>query len=106
MELNKRTITKIFEENFAFPLVDTIIGKAIKMDAISAFHFANITGAGYLDDPTYPFSPKGVLKILRSAFQYNIVTGIFDRHNLYYSPTELMDMKPYLFSGDKYLVLV
>lgn len=106
MELNKYTITKIFEENFAFPIVDTILGKAVKMDAISAFHFANVTGAGYLDDPTYPFSPKGVLKILRAAFQYNIVTGIFDRHNLYYSPTELIDMKPYLFNGDKYLICV
>lgn len=105
MELNKHTITKIFEENFTFPIVDTVLGNAIKLDAISAFHFANVTGAGYLDDPTYPFSPKGVLKILRAAFQYNIVTGIFDRHNLYYSPTELMDLKPYLFEGDKYLVL-
>lgn len=105
MELNKYTITRIFEKNFQFPIVDTILGKAIKMDAISAFHFANVTGAGYLDDPTYPFSPKGVLKILRSAFKYDIVTGIFDRHNLYYSPTELTNLKPYLFSGDKYLIL-
>ena len=106
MELNRDTITKIFEENFVFPIIDTVLGKAIKMDAMNAFHFANITGAGYLDDPTYPFSPKGVLKILRAAFQYNIVTGIFDRHNLYYSPTKLMETKPYLFEGDKFIILV
>lgn len=105
MELNKCTITKIFEKNFNFPIVDTILGKAVKMDAVSAFHFANVTGAGYLDNPTYPFSPKGILKILRAAFQYNIVTGIFDRYNLYYSPTELMKSRPYLFLGDKYLIL-
>lgn len=105
MELNKHTITKIFEENFAFPIVDTVLGTAIKMDALSAFYFANVTGAGYLDNPTYPFSPKGVLKILREAFQYNIVTGIFDKHKLYYSPVELAQYKPYLFEGDKYIIL-
>lgn len=105
MELNKRTITEIFRKNFNYPIVDTILGTAIKMDALSAFYFANITGAGYLDNPTYPFSPKGVLKILREAFQYNIVTGIFDKHKLYYSPVELLEYKPYLFEGDKYLIL-
>lgn len=105
MELNKKSIIRIFDENFAFPIVETIVGKAIKMDALSAFHFANITGAGYLDDPIYPFSPKGVLKILREAFQYNIVTGVFDRNQLFYSPTELMSLKPYLFDSDKYVVI-
>lgn len=105
MELNKRTITEIFRNNFAFPIVDTVLGTAIKMDALSAFYFANVTGAGYLDNPTYPFSPKGVLKILREAFQYNIVTGIFDKHKLFYSPVELRQYKPYLFEGDKYLIL-
>lgn len=105
MELNKKTITEIFRKNFTYPIVDTLLGKAIKMDALSAFCFATITGAGYLDNPTYPFSPKGVLKILREAFQYNIVTGIFDKHRLYYSPVELAECRPYLFEGDKYIIL-
>ena len=106
MELNKNTITEIFRKNFQFPIVETIAGTAIKMDALNAFHFCNITGAGYLDDPTYPFSPKGVMKILREAFQYNIVTGIFDRNKLFYSPTELVASKEYLFNEDKYVLIL
>lgn len=105
MELNRNTILEIFKNNFDFPIVETIIGTAVKMDARSAFHFSNITGAGYLDDATYPFTPKGVMKILREAFQYNIVTGIFDRHRVFYSPTELAASKAYLFDSDKYVIL-
>ena len=106
MELNEKSIYKIFEKNFSFPIVDTIIGKAIKMDPISAFLFSNVTGAGYLDNSTYPFTPKGVMKILRQAFKYNIVTGIFDGQNLFYSPTELISKKDYLFKNEKYVVLI
>ena len=73
MEINKASIFNIFKENFGFETVDTILGNAIKMDAYSAFLFANVTGAGYLDNPIYPFSPKGGMKILREAFQYKIV---------------------------------
>lgn len=105
MDINRDTIFEIFKKNFSFQIVDTIVGKAIKMDALSAFYFCNVTGAGYLDDPMYQFSPKGVMKILRQAFQYNIVTGIFDREKLYYSPTEMLSLKDYLFKGDKYILL-
>ena len=105
LELNKENILQIFSKNFSFSMVETVVGKAIKMPPIEAFLFSNVTGAGYLDDPCYPFSPKGTTKILREAFQYNFVTGIFDKHNLYYSPSELKDSKPYLFNGDKYILL-
>lgn len=105
MELNTDTITEIFRVNFDFPIEDTILGRAVRMDALNAFLFANVTGAGYLDDPSYLFTPKGCLNILREAFQYHFVTGIFDRQYLMYSPTELSRVKPYLFEGDKYIVL-
>lgn len=104
MELKSDTILRIFSNNFNFPIVDTILGKALLMDAYQAFLFANVTGAGYLDDPNYLFTPKGVTKILREAFQYNFVTGIFDRHNLYYSPYELRNKKPFIFESDKYVI--
>jgi len=106
LELNKFTITEIFRKNFTFPIEDTVLGPAIRMDALSAFYFANVTGAGYLDDPILPFSPKGLLNILREAFQYNIVTGIFDKNEFLYSPVKLRNDKPYLFEGDKYLILI
>jgi hypothetical protein len=75
------------------------------MDPISAFHFSNITGAGYLDDPIFPFTPKGTMKILREAFSYHIVTGIFDRDHFAYSPVCLAETKPFLFHSDKFLIL-
>ena len=105
LELNRDSILKIFNKNFSFPIVDTPVGEAVSMPPIQAFLFANITGAGYLDDDCFPFTPKGMLKILREAFNYNFVTGIFDRHNLYCSPGELIKTKPYLFEGNKYIIL-
>lgn len=104
MVLTKENVIKIFEKNFKYPIVNTPLGKAVKMDAISAFLYANVTGAGYLDNPTFLFSPKGTQKILREAFQYNLVTGIFNGANLYYSPLLLAEKKPYLFQGEKFLV--
>ena len=105
LELNRDSILKIFSRNFSFPIVDTPVGEAVSMPPIQAFLFANITGAGYLDEDCFPFTPKGMLKILREAFNYNFVTGIFDRHNLYWSPGELIKTKPYLFEGNKYIIL-
>lgn len=103
-EINRTNIFDIFHKNLGFDIVDTPIGKAIKMSAIEAFLFANITGAGYLDNPTFLFSPKGTQKILREAFEYHFVTGIFNGSALFYCPTELQKKKPYLFTGDKYIV--
>lgn len=58
VELNSNTILNIINKNFDFEIVDTVLGKAIKMDAISAFNFSNVTGAGYLNNPIYPFTPN------------------------------------------------
>ena len=104
MDINKRDAINILSKNFGYPVVETALGNAVKLNAKDAFLFANITGAGYFDNPTYLFSPKGTQKTLREAFQFNLVTGIFDREKLYYSPAELQKCRPYLFSGDKYIV--
>lgn len=83
-----------------------MLGPAIQMDAISAFIFANTTGAGYLVNDVYPFSPKGYLKILREAFKYNLVTGIYEHGRLAYSPYDFLKNIPNLFTGEKYILLV
>jgi len=80
--LNQKNVSKILYKNFNIPIVETCVGSALKFNALEAFIFANITGCGYLDNPAYPFSPKGTLKIFREAFKYNIVTGIFDKGSL------------------------
>lgn len=105
MLLNQKNVSKILNKNFNIPIVETCVGRALKFNALEAFIFANITGCGYLDNPAYPFSPKGTLKIFREAFKYNMVTGIFDKGSLLYAPSELRNRKPYLFSGEKYVLL-
>lgn len=106
MEICKDTIKEIFNRNFSFQIIESKIGTVIEMDAINAFIFANITGAGYLNNCVYPFSPKGFLKILREAFKYNLVTGIYDRGDLHYSPNNFLKTMPKLFVGNKYILLV
>lgn len=105
MELNKENILKIFEKNFKYILVDTPLGKAIKMDWYEAFLFSNVTGSGYLDNAILPYSPKGMIKIFYNAFEFNFVTGLFDNTTLKNSPFNLSKSKPYLFTGDKYILI-
>lgn len=104
LELGKKEFYSIFQANFSFPVIETKMGTAVKMDWLNAFLFANVTGAGYFDNPSMQFSPKGTQKVLREAFKYNLVTGIFDGDNLLYSPSELQNRKPYLFKGYKYII--
>lgn len=63
MEINKNTALDIFIKNFDYSVEKTILGDAIKMNYYDAFLYANVTGAGYLDNYVMPFSPKGLLKI-------------------------------------------
>ncbi len=105
MELNKDSILKIFEKNFDYEIVDTLLGKAIKMNWYEAFLYCNVTGAGYLDNPVMPFTPKGMMKIFYNAFAYNFVTGIFEKTSLKNTPIYMKKTKPYMFKGDKYILL-
>ena len=105
MELDRESILKIFQNNFNYQIVDTLIGKAIKMNWYDAFLYCNVTGAGYLDNPVMPFTPKSMMKILCNAFEYNFVTGIFENTNLKNTPINMKKTKPYLFEGDKYILL-
>lgn len=63
MEINKNTALDIFIKNFDYSVEKTILDDAIKMNYYDAFLYANVTGAGYLDNYVMPFSPKGLLKI-------------------------------------------
>ena len=97
MEISKEIAIDIFKKNFKYDVVDTILGQAIKMDYYNAFLYANVTGAGYLDNYVMPFTPKGLMKIFYNAFNYNFVTGIFDNASLKYSPYNLSLTRNYLF---------
>jgi len=96
MEIYKADFFKIFKNNFNYPIVNSKLGKAIKMPARDAFIYSSITGAGYFDNPLYLFTPK--------AFDYKFVTGIFDNLNLKNTPYIISQAKPEIFKGDKYIV--
>lgn len=105
MELNKDNIIEIFKKNFKYEIVDTILGKAIKMDWYNAFIYCNVTGAGYLDNPVLPYTPKGMMKIFYNAFDFNFVTGLFEKTDLKNTPRNLSEIKDFMFKGDKYILL-
>jgi len=104
MEIYKQDYFKIFQTNFEYEVVDTELGKAIKMPPRDAFLYSAITGSGYLENPVYPFTPKGLLKLFYNAFDYKFVTGIFDNGVLKNTPFILSTAKPHLFNGDKFIV--
>lgn len=104
MEISKDLYFKIFERNFNYKIVDTAIGTAVKMPCFDAFIYSCVTGAGYLENPIYPFTPKGLLKLFYNAFNYKFVTGIFDNTTLKNTPFILSQAKKYLFNDDKYIV--
>lgn len=104
MEIYKEDFLKIFKSNFSFEIVETEFGSAVKMSAKEAFIYSSVTGAGYLENPIYPFTPKGLMKLFYNAFNYKFVSGIFDNGVLKNTPHILSQAKQYLFNGDKYIV--
>lgn len=93
-------------EKLGFNKISTCVGEAIEMDAFNAYLFANVTGASYLDNTIFPFSPKGTTKILREAFQYHFVVGIFEGSKLHYSPVTFNELQSYIFSGNKKILVL
>lgn len=105
MELNKNEILQVFKHNFSFEIIETALGTAIKMPSRTVFIFSVVTGAGYFDNPVYPFTPKGLMKLFYNAFDYKFVTGIFENTNLKNTPYILSKAKPFLFDTDfKFIV--
>ena len=51
MEIYKQDYFKIFQTNFEYELVDTPLGRAVKMPSRDAFIYSAITGSGYLENP-------------------------------------------------------
>ncbi len=106
MDISCKSILKILNKNFDYPIIKTVLGDAIEMNCYDAFLFSNVTGAGYLDSTCFPFSPKGCMKILFGAYSHKFVTGIFDNLSLKYTPYYLSLSKPYLFVGTKKIIPV
>lgn len=94
------TLRNLFDAD----ITETPIGKGIILDARTAFLVSSLSGSAYLENDIYPFSTRGLLKILSSSLEYKFITGIFDGHKPKYSPITLLEERHYLFEGNKILV--
>ena len=106
MEINAKEFIKIMSKNFGYKIVGTSIGQGIIVDPFNAFIYSTVTGAGYLDDPLYQFTPKGLMKLFYNALDYKFVTGIFDNTTLKNTPYIIAQSKKYLFEGNKIIIPV
>lgn len=106
MEINAKKFILIMKVNFGHKVVDTPIGEGIVLDPFLAFIYSAITGAGYLDNPLYPFTVKGLTKLFYNAMDYKFVTGLFDNTTLKNTPCQLAKAKEYLFSSKKIIIPV
>lgn len=104
MQIDAEDFIKIMEKNFRLKKMETTLGKGVIMDPFSAFVYSSITGAGYLDDPFFQYTPKGLMKVFYSALDYKFVTGLFDKTTLKNTPVMISRAKKYLFEGEKIIV--
>ena len=86
-DLTPKDILAIFKENGLFSVEETPIGECIKMPALDAFIFGDITGSAYIDNPVFPYTTKGLLKIYYNTMDYNRVSGVFVTRQEYF-PTK------------------
>jgi hypothetical protein len=106
MEINAEKFIATMHKNFGYPIVKTKLGKGIKVDNMTAFIYSSVTGAGYLDNPLYPFTIKGLTKLFYNAFDYKFVTGLFDNTTIKNTPYLLSKAKSFLFDSDKIIIPV
>lgn len=106
INLNSNDVINILNKNFSYPVIHTEIGSVVAMDPYEAFLYTNVTGSSYLNDITFPFSPKGLMKIFYNAFDYNFVTGIFENLSFRYTPLNISKLYPFVFENKKYILPV
>ena len=108
MRLNKDNVILVLSKNFGFMKVqDERLGEFVRVGPFEGYIYSTITGHGYLDNPTNPFTPNGLMGVFNQANTYNLVTGLFDRDgNLFHTPLLQVKEKPFLVRGDKYILPV
>lgn len=104
--ISSQEIIEILNNSFGYPIIQTNIGLGVKLNPYDAFIFSSITGAGFLENKIFPFTPKGQMKVFQNVFENKFVTGLLENYNFRYSPFYLNTSREYLFKGDKIIVPV
>lgn len=105
-ELRSSDVVEILSGSFGFNKVSTNIGQGVRLSPYDAFIFSLITGAGYLENKIFPYTPKGHFKIFQHALSFKMVTGLFENYSFRTTPYYLNQTRPFLFKGEKTIIPV
>jgi hypothetical protein len=104
VDITKDNILKILNVNFAYKMIDSVLGPGVVLSPVQSFIYCNITGAGYLNNITFPYSPKGLMKIFHTACACDMVTGLFDKYMPKYTPKKICSRYGFIFDKPKTLI--
>ena len=104
--ISKQDFFEILNLNCSFVETEIIGIRSLELSSYEAFIFSTITGAQYLDDLVFPFTPKGLMKVFHSHLNDRFVTGLWSGVNPHFSPLGLVSNRPFLQIGPKYLIPV
>ena len=104
--LESKSVLYTLQKLLNVKITDTPIGQGLILDPRTAFLVSSLSGSAYLENSIYPFSTRGLLKIVSSALEYRFITGIYDGYKPKYSPILLSKKREYLFKGNKIFVPV
>lgn len=104
--LDSKSVLHTLQKLLNVEITDTPIGQGLILDPRTAFLVSSLSGSAYLENSIFPFSTRGLLKIVSSAFEYKFITGIYDGYKPKYSPVSLFKEREYLFKENKIFVPV
>jgi hypothetical protein len=104
--ISKEDFFDILEGNTSFKQIELQGVRAFEISSYEAFLFSTITGAQYLDNLIFPFTPKGLMKIFHSHTNSRFVTGLWSGVLPHFTPKKLVADRPFLAQDFKILVPV
>ena len=104
--ISKQDFFEILRHSSSFKELDFHGMKAFEISSYEAFLFSAVTGAQYLDNLVFPFTPKGLMKIFHSHTNSRFVTGLWSGVLPHFSPRKIALDRPFLARDFKILVPV
>ena len=104
--LDSKSVLHTLRKLLDVEITDTPIGQGLVLDPRTAFMVSSLSGSAYLENSIFPFSTRGLLKMVSSALEYRFITGIYDGYKPKYSPISLSKEREYLFKENKIFVPV
>ena len=78
MELNCKSIIKVFTENNLGQACETKFGEGLILESYKAFLLSCVTDTGYIINEEHPRNFFSQLKIFNSANEYNLIAGLYN----------------------------